>query len=130
MRATGVRLAVLALGCVSGMAACGSASQKIGSAQLELLKNWTLCRCLAKSAVSEEAGEDATKSAAAYLEAGTSNIDTYESLERLVDTRLKEHRSGSVDSTYNTMKCIELFRSSELASLTQEAAKGSSPVAE
>jgi hypothetical protein len=102
--------------------ACGSATQEAPSAQAELLRKWALCRCLAKSAVSKEAGEDATKSAAAYLEAGTASIEIYESLEQLVDVRLQEKRSGSVNAAYNTMKCIDLYRSKELANLTDQVA--------
>lgn len=129
MRVPKVR-SLLAVGvCLLGLAGCATSAAQQPSAQVELLRNWALCRCLAKSAVSEQAGDDATKSAAAYLEAGSSNIETYESLERLVDTRLKEHRSGSVDASYNTMKCIDLFRSSELASMAQEATKVTRPAA-
>jgi hypothetical protein len=99
--------------------ACASTSQRISGTQFELLANWALCRCLAKSAASEEQREDANKSAAAYLEQAAAAIETFESIDHLVDDHLQRQYSGSVTSNYNTMKCIDLFRSQELAKIAE-----------
>ena len=110
------------LGVLVSAVACANTSQPASNTQAELLKNWALCRCLAKSDRSESARADAEKSAASYLEMGTAEIETYEKLERLVDGFLQRTYSGSVASRYDTMKCIDLFRSAELQKMVEVAA--------
>lgn len=85
--------------------------------QKELLKNWALSRCLATVYADPEVRDDASATAAAYLEFGNQPMGAYEALDALVDRYARQKRSGSVPSQFNTMKCIELFRSNELDSL-------------
>jgi hypothetical protein len=93
-------------------------------AQDQALKNWALSRCLAKANQSERAGDDAAKSAAAYLEMSKVGIEVYDKLDGLVDNYLKRAYGGSVKSDYNTMKCIDLYQSSDLQVLISHATLG------
>ena len=68
------------------------------------------------------AGDDAAKTAAAYLELGTAPIESYESLELLAQHYLRRTYSGSVPSSSNTRKCIDLYDSGELEDLVQKTA--------
>jgi hypothetical protein len=88
-----------------------------------LLKKWTLSRCLAKAGADSPAGEDAAKTAAAYLERGATGIEIYEKLDALADSYLKREYAGSVKSHYNTMKCLDLYDSEELDRLINDVAK-------
>jgi hypothetical protein len=92
----------------------GCAAQQSAAPRNDALKNWALSRCLAKASQGERAGDDAAKSAAAYLEMSSAGIDVYNRLDVLVDGYLKRTYSGSVKSDYNTMKCIDLYHSKEL----------------
>ena len=91
--------------------------------QAMLLKKWALSRCLAKAGADSPAGDDAAKTAAAYLERGATGIETYEKLDALADNYLKHEYAGSVKSNYNTMKCLDLYDSEELDKLVNDAAK-------
>jgi hypothetical protein len=88
-----------------------------------LLRKWTLSRCLARASADSPGGDDAAKTAAAYLERGTSGIDVYEKLEALAGRYLERQYTGSVQSNYNTMKCLDLYDSDELDRLVRNAAK-------
>ncbi|CAG0943522.1 hypothetical protein BROC_02323 [Candidatus Brocadiaceae bacterium] len=88
--------------------------------QKQLLKNWILSRCLAKAYPSEQAKQDAEISASAYLEYGKASIEAYEKGDKLVDKFLSRKYSGSIKSTYNTMKCIDLFLSKEVEKLVHK----------
>ncbi len=115
------------LGLVIGLVqciACGSGS--VGSAenpQAALLKKWALSRCLAKASADSPAGDDAAKTAAAYLEMGTAEIEVYEKVDALAGSYLKREYTGSVKSNYNTMKCLDLFDSDELDRLARDSAE-------
>ncbi len=86
-----------------------------------MLKNWALSRCLAKAGGASQAGDDAAKSAAAYLEMGNADIEVYAKMDALADSYLAGKYGGSVPSRYDTMKCIDLYHSSELDSLVRKA---------
>lgn len=114
------------LGCV----ACSSGSAATpaqppaatpASAQVAVLKKWALARCLAKAGGDTPAGDDAAKTAAAYLEMGSAGMEVYEKIEALAGSYLAREYSGSVKSSYNTMKCLELFESQELEKLARDA---------
>lgn len=93
-----------------------------GYSQKMLLKNWALSRCLGQ--VYEDAGarQDANASAGAYLEFGDQPIETYEALSVIVDEFANRNYSGSVDSRFGTMKCIDLMNSKRLDDLATELA--------
>jgi hypothetical protein len=91
--------------------------------QAAVLKKWALSRCLAKAGVDSPAGDDAAKTAAAYLEMGNAGIDAYEKLDALAGKYLEREYTGSVKSNYNTMKCLDLYDSAELDRLARDSAK-------
>lgn len=91
--------------------------------QQTLLKNWALCRCLAKVTTDPATRDDADATAAAYLEFGKKPIEAYEALSKLVDRYAKLKYGGSINSAYNTMKCVDLFHSKELDALTEKLVK-------
>ena len=88
--------------------------------QKTLLKNWALSRCVAQIAPDEASRKDANATAAAYLEFGHQPIETYEAIETLVGTFIKREYAGSTKSSYNTMKCVDLFYSAELDRLSRK----------
>ena len=112
---------------VIGLFQCiGCAASPIAAAestQVTLLKKWALSRCLAKAGANSPPGDDAAKTAAAYLESGTAGIEVYEKLEELAGRYLERDYSGSVKSNYNTMKCLELYESDELDRVARDSAK-------
>ena len=87
--------------------------------QRALLKNWALSRCLAKAYASDEAKDDANKSAAAYLEFGKAPIENYAAIDTLVDAQLAQTYDGSVKGPYNTLKCIDLYNGPALDKLVR-----------
>ena len=107
--------------CVLLASCVQSAAQGASSPDTVAVENWALARCFAKVASGTPAGDDAAKSAAAYLERATADIDVYEKLDTVIDEALAQRRSGSVKSDYNTMKCIDLFRGPELKSVVESA---------
>ncbi|GAA5175551.1 T6SS amidase immunity protein Tai4 family protein [Niveibacterium umoris] len=87
--------------------------------QKTLLKNWALSRCLAQIAPDEASRNDANATAAAYLEFGHQPIETYEAIDKLVVTFIKREYAGSTKSSYNSMKCIDLFHSRDLDAIVR-----------
>jgi hypothetical protein len=82
--------------------------------QKALLKNWALSVCLAQVAKDTTARADANATAAAYLEYGHQPVEAYDQIRTLVDEYAARKYGGSVESEFNTMKCIDLFNSKEL----------------
>ena len=91
--------------------------------QKNLLKNWALSICFAQISKDNSNKEDAGKTAGAYLEFGHQPLEAYEDLRLIVKKYVNLKYSGSVDSDFNTMKCIDLFHSKELDQLTTKLAK-------
>lgn len=91
--------------------------------QKQLLKNWALSRCLAQAYTDKSTKDDANATASAYLEYGKQPIEVYTELDALVGKYSQRHYSGSVDSSFNTMKCIDLFNSKELDDLSGKLSK-------
>lgn len=129
--AIAMRLSIAAL-CGSFLVlahAVGTESVKTAPPEIEkypqrtLLKNWALCRCLAQATTDPATRDDADATAAAYLEFGKQPIEAYEALSKLVDRYAKLKYGGSTNSTYNTMKCVDLFHSKELDALTGKLVK-------
>jgi hypothetical protein len=119
LRARAVCSLVALLGCV-GCASGAAVAPR--NTQAVLLKKWALARCLAKAGGDSPAGDDAAKSAAAYLEMGTAGIEVYEKLEALVGSYLAREYTGSVKNSYNTMKCFDLFESGDLDKVARDSA--------
>lgn len=91
--------------------------------QKTLLKNWAMSVCLAEVAKDAGTKADANATAAAYLEFGHQSIEAYDQLRTLIDKYASKKYGGSVDSEYNTMKCIDLLNSKELDALTGKLSK-------
>jgi Type VI secretion system (T6SS), amidase immunity protein len=91
--------------------------------QKVLLKNWALSVCLATVSKDENARNDANATASAYLEFGRQPIEAYESLRILAEQYANRKYVGSIKSEFNTMKCIDLFHSKELETLTSKLTK-------
>jgi hypothetical protein len=113
----GVVVVLQCIACASSPGEGAKAPQKM------LLKKWALSRCLAKASADSPAGDDAAKTAAAYLERGTVGIEVYEKLEVLAGSYLEREYTGSVKNSYNTMKCLDLYDSDELDRLVRDSAK-------
>lgn len=124
-RALEFSLTVRQLGLVIGLLQCiACAFASVGSAenaQATLLEKRAMSRCLAKAGAGSPAGDDAAKTAAAYLEQGTVGIEVYEKLEALASGYLEREYTGSVKSNYNTMKCLDLVDSDELDRLVRDS---------
>jgi hypothetical protein len=85
--------------------------------QKNLLKNWALAVCLAEIAHDVRDRADASAAASAYLEFGKQPLEAYDALRNLAKKFARLDYQGSIDSEFNTMKCIDLFHSSELDKL-------------
>jgi Type VI secretion system (T6SS), amidase immunity protein len=91
--------------------------------QQTLLKNWALSVCLAQVAKDARTAEDAGLTASAYLEYGKLGLEAYDEIRKLVYQYKSLQYDGSVKGEYNTMKCIDLFHSKDLARLTARLLK-------
>lgn len=91
--------------------------------QKTLLKNWALSVCLAKISEDPRAKEDANATASAYLEFGRQPLEAYDALRTLADEYAHRKYGGSIQSDFNTMKCIDLFHSKELDRLTSKLSR-------
>lgn len=87
---------------------------KGASAQKMLMKNWALSICFARIAHDQATKADAGLTASAYLENSQQDLEDFDKIDKLVDKYLAMKYGGSVPSNYNTMKCIDLFHSTEL----------------
>ena len=91
--------------------------------QKTLLKNWALSRCLGRIATDEKSRGDAYATASAYLEFGHQGMDVYKKLDVLIDKYAGKSYRGSIQSDFNTMKCIDLFHSKELDQFVNKATR-------
>jgi hypothetical protein len=113
---------VLVLTISAGIPSCVQSGSARPDPQAAILKKWTLSRCLSQAAGETPAGDDAAKTAAAYLEMGNAAIEVYEKLDALAKSFLTRTYTGSVKSAYDTMKCIDLFESEELDQMARDTA--------
>jgi hypothetical protein len=107
----------LCIACATSQGTSGQNTQRL------VLKKWALARCLAKASGPSPAGDDAAKTAAAYLEQGKSDLEVYETIDALVGRYLNREYTGSVQSNYTTMKCLDLYHSDELDQLARHSVK-------
>ena len=91
--------------------------------QRTLLKNWALSVCLAQVAQDTKGRDDANATASAYLEFGRQGIEAYDALRTVVEQYASRKYGGSIQSDFNTMKCIDLFHSKRLDDLTRKLSK-------
>lgn len=112
---------MLLLAVALGFPSCNHSGSPSQDTQAAILKKWALSRCLSHSANQTPAGDDAAKTAAAYLEMGNVGVDVYEKLDALAKSYLTRTYTGSVQSPYDTMKCIDLFESEELDRATRDS---------
>ena len=91
--------------------------------QKELLKNWALSICFAQISKDAYNKDDAGITAGAYLEYGKGPIEDYDELRKIVKKYINLKYSGSVQSNYDTMKCIDMFHSKELNNLVKKLVK-------
>ena len=116
---------LVVFGCAHAQQAKGEYSESMTEkySQKTLLKNWALSVCLAKIDKDPSTKEDANVTASAYLEFGHQRIEAYNALRDLAEQFVNRKYGGSVKSKFNTMKCIDLFHSKELDSLTSKILK-------
>jgi hypothetical protein len=114
---------VLALAIPVGVPSCAQPSSARSDPQVTILKKWALSRCLSHVAGQTTAGDDAARTAAAYLEMGSARIEVYEKLDALAKTFLAQTYTGSMESKYDTMKCIDFFESEELDRMAKDGTR-------
>lgn len=88
--------------------------------QESIFKNWVLSRCLSYTFKDPIQKQDALNTASAYLEQSTLSVEQLTSSEPLIKNYLSKKYDGSIEGTFNTMKCIDLFNSSDLDTLYQD----------
>lgn len=111
------------LGSIAVPASAADPTPQTGKySQKTLLKNWTLSRCLGQAYGIKAAEDDAYRTAGAYLEFSRVPVERFERLSALVEKYLRADFRGSVEGSYNTMKCIDLFHSRELDRLATRLA--------
>lgn len=118
---TGVLLALAMLALAVGADAAESRTE--GYSQKDLLKNWAFSACLAAVAKDPADRDDANATASAYMEFGHQGTEAYDQLRALAERYATRKYGGSVPSDFNTMKCIDLFHSSELENLARKLAR-------
>ena len=84
------------------------------SSQAELLRDYALARCLSQAFPGSPLAPDANASAAGYLERGRVSADAYAEVVKLADEFLARKYPSLSGQALQTMKCIDLFHSSEL----------------
>lgn len=88
--------------------------------QKMLMKNWALSTCIARFAQDQTTKADAGLTASGYLENSQQDLEDFDKIDKVVDKYLAMKYGGSVQSDYNTMKCIDLFHSKELDRLVSK----------
>lgn len=76
-----------------------------------------MARCVAHAYDAPEVKRDAAASAAAYLEAGNSDSEAYEAIERLIVLQLDTPYASKHGEALQMMKCIDLLESKALREL-------------
>lgn len=82
--------------------------------QADLLRNYALARCLSQAFPGSPLAPDASASAAGYLERGSVSADAYGEIAKLADEFLAHKYPSLSGQALQTMKCIDLFHSSDL----------------
>jgi hypothetical protein len=119
-----VGLGVLAVSLALGPTGVGDTALPVERySDAELLRNWTLARCLSKAFPGSPLEPDAAAAGAGYLERGSVEADAYTESARLADRFLSRTYASQSGQPLQTMKCIDLFHSSELDRIVKRYAK-------
>lgn len=87
----------------------------------EYLKNFALSTCLAKGFPDGDIARDAKAAAGGYVELGSYDAEAYmESLEIVDQFLSRSYESKNSDTPLTTMKCIDLYHSTELQALADK----------
>jgi Type VI secretion system (T6SS), amidase immunity protein len=113
----GATLLTLACACVP-LAAQPLPTGTSPQAQKNQMKKWALSICFARITSDEQTKKDAGATARAYLENSSQDVEDFAQIGKLIDQFLARPYAGSDKGSYQTMKCIDLFHSKELAQLT------------
>lgn len=92
-------------------------------AQKNLMKDWALSICFARITQDAQTKKDAGATARAYLENSRQSVEEFAEIGQLIDRYIALKYEGSDESSYNTMKCIDLFHSKELDKLSEKFVK-------
>ena len=82
--------------------------------QADLLRNYALARCLSRAFPDSQLAPDASATAAGYLERGSVSADAYAEIAKLAEEFLARKYSSLSGQPLQTMKCIDLFHSSDV----------------
>lgn len=80
-----------------------------------LFRDWVRARCIAVAAGESPLAKDAAASAGAYVERGNLPAAAYEAGEALIAAALAKPASGTTSVRYDTLKCLELATSRDVA---------------
>jgi Type VI secretion system (T6SS), amidase immunity protein len=82
--------------------------------QADLLRNYAIARCFSEAFPGSPVATDASASAAGYLERGSVSADAYAEIAKLSQKFLARKYPSLSGEPLQTMKCIDLFYSSDL----------------
>lgn len=105
------RAASIALAIVLLVPSAASAEPSEGA----LFRDWIRARCIAVAAGESPLAKDAAASAGAYVERGGLPATAYEAGEALIAAALAKPASGTKPVRYDTLKCLELATSRDVA---------------
>lgn len=91
----------------------------------EFFKNYALSSCIADAYDADQIKLDASSAAAGYLELGEGPLEAFTEATILGREFLRRTYQGKKETSYNMLKCIDLFHSAELDSLADRYFKGS-----
>lgn len=86
----------------------------------QLFRNYALSSCIADAYESEDVAFDASTAAAGYLERGEGPLEAYTEATELGRKFLAREYRGHRETSYNMMKCIDLYHSAELDQLVRK----------
>ena len=110
------RCICLAAGLLAISTGTARAAPPTGS-ERELLRAFALARCLAHALPDEGSRADAARSAAGYLDAGSSGPEAYRSLEDAAAAAAARPAASHTGRSIATLTCIEFARSKALDAL-------------
>lgn len=104
---------------VSFITACSHASHNKTTSdnEKEIYKSWVLSRCLSSITNDDIQKQDALNTASAYLELSTLPVEDFLKSSDLIEQYISLKYQGTIEGTFNTKKCIDLFNSSQLNEL-------------
>jgi hypothetical protein len=80
----------------------------------KIYKSWVLSRCLSTIQSTDQEKQDALNSASAYLEQSSLPVEAFTNALPLITEFISKDYRGSIQGSFNTMKCVDLFYSDEL----------------